>query len=347
MRESIEDCQNRLGISREAASIFGQSDVIDLHVDSYIWTRLVGYDIGRVHTPGLLAGRFFRQVDLPRLARVGVGAATWVVTTNPLRQARARRDTLRLNVERLERTLHATGQARVVTSLAQYHQARLDGLHAAFLGVQGGNALGPPYSLDEHIAKKLLRVTLVHLTSSRIGKTSSPLGIGDGLGRDGQNVIEMLNAHRVLVDLAHIARPAFHQALEVHSRDLPPIVTHTGLCGAHAHWRNLDDAQAKAIADRGGVVGIMYHTPYLKPGLRRGTAGDVARHICHAINVCGKSAVVLGSDWDGAIVTPSDMATCLELPRLVQALLDAKLDADTIRGVLCGNFLRLLREVRP
>lgn len=347
MRESVEQCRSRLGISEQAAVIYCESELVDLHIDSFIWSRLTGYDIAVRHNAGPLSGRFFRQVDLPRLAQVGVAGATWVITTNPLRTASGRRRALCENVQRLEQLLNASGQARVVTTLSEYHRARSEGLHAAFLGVQGGNALGPSYELDSQVAARLLRVTLVHLTSSRIGKTSSPLGFGDALGSDGQHAIESLNANRVLVDLAHISRRAFYQALDVHCHSLPPIVTHTGVCGAHRHWRNLDDAQARAIADRGGLVGIMYHTPYLRTGIRRGSCADVARHIRHAINVCGTDGVALGSDWDGAIVTPADMPTCLEIPRLVQALLDMRLDAQTIRRILAGNFLRLLGEVRP
>ena len=34
--------------------------------------------------------------------------------------------------------------------------------------------------------------------------------------------------------------------------------------------------------------------------------GDaVARHLEHAVNVAGEDHVALGSDWDGAIVTPA------------------------------------------
>ncbi len=54
------------GVSAEAFAIYRNSTVVDLHIDSYIWTRLAGYDLNRWHTPGVLKGRFFRQVDLPR-----------------------------------------------------------------------------------------------------------------------------------------------------------------------------------------------------------------------------------------------------------------------------------------
>lgn len=346
-RETAEQCSKRLRISFEAASLFYDSDVVDLHVDSFIWSRLFGYDIGKYHSAGLAPGHFFRQVDLPRLARVGIGGATWVITTNPWRSAESRRTTLARNVARLGRHLRESGQARVVGTASEYAAARRDGLHAAFVGIQGGNALGPPYAIDSALAKVLLRVTLVHLTNSALGTTSNPLKLPERPKVDTEELVAELNRHRIFVDLAHISRRDFDRVLSFHSRDLPPIVTHTGVCGARDHWRNLTDQQLRAIADRGGIVGIMYHSLYLRRAPRRATTADVVRHVKHALDVCGADAVCLGSDWDGLITTPRDMPTCLELPRLVEAMLRAGIGADVVRKVLGENFLRLLARVRP
>lgn len=346
-RETPEQCSKRLRVSLEAASLFHDSEIVDLHVDSYIWSRVAGYDISRHHTPGPAPGHFFRHVDLPRLALVGIGSATWVITTNPWRNATSRRAVLKLNVERLTKLLHDSGQARVVSTYEDYLAARSSGLHAAFLGVQGGNALGPPYELDPTLAKSLLRVTLVHLTNSALGSTSNPVKLPQRARADTEALVAEMNRHRVLVDLAHISRPDFDRVLAMHSRDVPPIVTHTGVCGARDHWRNLTDEQLRAVADRGGVVGIMYHSLYIREAPRRARAADVVRHIRHALDVCGTDAVCLGSDWDGLITTPSDMPTCLELPRLVEEMLTSGIDADVVRKVLGQNFLRLLQRVRP
>lgn len=346
-RETAEQCSKRLRVSLEAASLFQACEVVDLHVDSFIWSRLVGYDVARYHSAGPVPGHFFRQVDLPRLAQVGVGSATWVVTTNPWRSAASRKETLTRNLARLTALLEDSGQARVVGSFAEYTRARRAGLHAAFLGIQGGNALGPPYGIDATLARALLRVTLVHLTNSALGSTSNPLRLPQQPKRDTEALVAELNHHRVLVDLAHISRRDFDRVLTFHSHDVPPIVTHTGVCGARDHWRNLTDAQLRSIADRGGVVGLMYHSLYLTQAPRRARAADVVRHIRHAVDICGTEAVCLGSDWDGLITTPSDMPTCLELPRLVEEMLGAGMTEDVVRKVLGGNFLRLLAQVRP
>src|SRR5690606_21574820 len=108
----------------------------------------------------------------------------------------------------------------------------------------------------------LHRITLVHLTTSSMGGTSSPAGPDPGLTRRGHELVERCNAARVLVDLAHAGRRTFWQALGAHAVDVPPIVSHTCVASVRPHWRNLDDAQIRAVASRGGVVGIMYQSAF-------------------------------------------------------------------------------------
>lgn len=341
------DNATRLGVSREALALHREADVIDLHVDSFIWRRIFGYDFRRRHA-AFTRGVMMSQFDLPRAREAGVTGSTFVITTNPLGDARDRQAKFFENVSELTALLESPeAQARVVRTAAEYREARAAGLHGAFIGVQGGNALA--YSLDaiDRIAPGLiLRVTILHLTSSRLGATSSPLGSNLGLTSYGKDYVRRLNAHKILVDLAHISRLGFWDAVSAHDKTVPFVVTHTGVSGVFPHWRNLDDDQLRAVADSGGTVGIMYHSEYLGDPMFRGRFETIARHIEHVVNVAGEDHVSLGSDWDGSIVTPRDMQTCLELPRLTQALLDRKWSEQRIRKVLGLNFLRVVEAVR-
>jgi membrane dipeptidase len=115
----------------------------------------------------------------------------------------------------------------------------------------------------------------------------------------------------------------------------------------HPHWRNLDDTQLRAIAATGGVVGIIYQSSFLGDPLLRGRAVSIVDHLQHVIDVIGEDHAALGSDWDGAIFTPRDMPTCLELPRLVALMLARGWSSDRIQKILGGNFLRALAAMRP
>jgi membrane dipeptidase len=124
------------------------------------------------------------------------------------------------------------------------------------------------------------------------------------------------------------------------------LVTHTGVSGAFEHWRNLDDDQLRAIADSGGTVGVMYQSSFLGDPLWSGRVSSIVDHLEHIVDTIGDDHASLGSDWDGAIVPPRDMPTCLELPRLVQLMLDRGWGDERIRKILGGSFLRTVAALR-
>jgi membrane dipeptidase len=134
----------------------------------------------------------------------------------------------------------------------------------------------------------------------------------------------------------------------VHDRSQPLIVTHTGLCGVHRSWRNIDDEQLALVADTGGVVGVMFHGEYLSGHyFSGGPLSAVLDHLAHVVRVAGEDVAAFGSDWDGAIIPPKELRSCVGLPRLVQGLLDRGFRHSTIQKILGGNFLRALRQLRP
>jgi len=339
-----------LEISREAVELYLASDVIDLHVDSFIWQRVFGYDLTRRHGHGLFAASFYSQVDFPRILEAQLSGAIWVITTNPLRGAESRAATFEANLSELRQTFERVPeQFQLVRNLSEYRQARAAGKHAAFIGIQGGNALDvSPEALDRIPDGSVLRVTVVHLSSSDLGVTSSPLGgrRDTGLTGRGREFVRALNAKKIFVDLAHISKRGFWDAVEVHDASQPLIVTHTGVSGVFEHWRNLDDAQLRAIADSGGTIGVMYQSSFLGDPLFGGRAESIARHLEHIVKTVGADHAALGSDWDGAIVPPRDLKTCLELPRLVQILLDRGIAPDDVQKILGKSFLRALAALR-
>lgn len=338
-----------LGISREAAEIHATSEVLDLHLDSFIWQRILGYDLRARHGRGLLGARFYSQCDFPRALEAGLTGATWIITTNPLRTARGRARAFVRNVARL-RELVASEPERfaLVRNVREYRAARAAGKHGAFVGIQGGNALDESLdALDLIPDDVILRITLVHLSSSRLGVTSSPLKLKDGgLTAFGRDYVRRLDEKRIFVDLAHVSRQGFFDAVEAHDPSLPLLVTHTGVNGVYRHWRNLDDDQLRAIADTGGTVGIMFQRSFLGRGKDGDSADAVIAHVEHVVRTVGEDHVSLGSDWDGAIVAPREIATCLELPVLVQRMLDRGFSPDRTRKVLGGNFLRVVEQLR-
>jgi membrane dipeptidase len=142
----------------------------------------------------------------------------------------------------------------------------------------------------------------------------------------------------ILVDLAHASPQTVSEVLAMATR--PVVVSHTGVAGTCPGPRNLTDAQLKAIAANGGVLGI----GYWDAAVCTLGAASIAKAIRHAVNVAGIDHVGLGSDFDGATSTP--FATD-GLAEITQALMDQKFSRDDIAKIMGGNVMRVLRDGLP
>jgi membrane dipeptidase len=336
-----------VGVSREAVELAWSSEVVDLHVESFIPARLYRYDLHARHSYRFpLMGNLFGHLDLPRALGGGLTGAMWSISTNIARRSSRRTDVFAENVAQLKALLEKSPDVTIVTNAREWAAARARGQHAALMVVQGGNAfesraLANPQGL-------ITRVTVVHLSSSVLGATSSPArGKADaGLTDRGREFVRWLDAERIFVDLAHASPRAFWDAVEVHDRDKPLIVTHTGIADVHAMWRNIDGKQVRAVADSGGVVAVMFHHPFLGPRVRDGRA--VIAHLEAAIAAGGEDCAALGSDYDGFILPPADLQDGgVGFYRLVEYMLERRWTETRIRKVLGQNFVQSFARLRP
>ncbi|MEQ1565531.1 MAG: membrane dipeptidase [Myxococcota bacterium] len=338
-----------LGVSREACELLLASDFIDLHCDLEVPVRLIGYRPEVHHGIGSGVRPLIGHTDYPRIREAGLTGVVYDIATNPARPAGNRLITTIRNVEAAIARISAhPDDFEVVTDRAGYDRARAAGKTAMWISLQGGNAVSAdPDVLDGPLGRTLHRITLVHLTISDLGGTSSPLGGDRGLTELGRRVIDRCNANRVLVDLAHTGRRTFWEALEAHASDVPPIVSHTGLDEVRRHWRNVDDRQVRAIVDRGGVVGVMYQSNFLAPVLWSCSRAAIVAHLAHVVERFGEDYAAIGTDYDGMIVPPHDLLDVTHHPLLVQDMLDRGWSPERIGKILGGNYLRVVGQVRP
>ena len=114
-----------------------------------------------------------------------------------------------------------------------------------------------------------------------------------GLSKAGHAAVARMNALGVAVDLSHCGQRTTAEGIEASSK--PVVITHAGCSAVHKHPRNKDDRELRAMADRGGVVGI-YFMPYLVASPTPPTRQHVIEHLDHALKVCGTEHVGIGSD---------------------------------------------------
>ncbi len=101
----------------------------------------------------------------------------------------------------------------------------------------------------------------------------------------------------------------------------------------------------RAVCDTGGTIGMIYQMPFMGPSGKRDVP-TIVDHMQHVVDTFGEDYVSLGSDWDGVILPPRDMPTVLELPIIVQRMLDRGWSDTRIQKILGGNFLRVVGHLR-
>ncbi len=329
--------------SPEARALHERFPAIDFHADSLMWSRWVGYDLHERHEPPLPWAALGGHVDLPRLREGGIGAQFFGLVSLPIGQRSGLARVIDEQIDALETAIaYAPERLAKVRTALELETARAQGKVGALLGIEGGHALEGSLRTLDHFARRGVRyLGLCHFSSNELCFPAYGRGRDDdaGLTPFGRDVVKRCEDLGVIVDLAHINRKGFLEACAMAKR--PPIVSHTGVIGAFQHWRNIDDDQLRAIADKGGVVGVIFCPKFL--------GGDglepVVRHLQHIINVCGEDAPALGSDWDGFIVPTNDLCDAAHLPLLTDALLQAKMPEQTIAKILRTNGLRVLHEI--
>ncbi len=332
--------------------------VADLHADTLLWKRdlLERAKRGHVDVPRLQSGGVALQV-LSAVTKVPQGlnyerndATTdqvrwlalvqlwpWPTWNSPFARARYQAEKLRAAAER------APDQLKLVRSRADLEEflafrARRPQLVASVLGVEGLHALeGRLENLEVLFSDGYRVMGLTHFFDNELGGSAHGVAKG-GLTDFGRAVVETIERKGMIVDLAHASPRLIQDVLAIARR--PVIVSHTGVRGTCDNVRNLSDDQLRAIAAKGGLIGIGYWDKAVCDVSLQG----IVRAILHAVNVVGAQHVALGSDFDGATITPFDTTG---VPQIAQALRDAGLSLEQVAAIMGGNVVRLLRELLP
>ena len=329
--------------SDEARAIHAEHPPIDLHADTLMWSRWTGYDLHKAHEPPLPFAALGGHVDLPRMREGGMSAQFFGLVSLPLAdRMKGMAKVVHEQIDALEQQIaRKPDSLRLVRKAGEIASAVACGAVGALLGIEGAHALEGNLDNVAVFARRGVRyIGLLHFSANEAGYPAYGKGRsdGEGLTRWGHDLVTASEDHGVLVDLSHVNKQGFLDACHVARK--PPIVSHTGVLGAFDHWRNIDDAQLRAVADKGGVVGVIFCPRFV--------GGDglepVIKHLKHIVDVVGEDAPALGSDWDGFIVPTRPLKDPRGLPLLTDAMLAAGFSRSAIGKILHDNVMRVLRD---
>ncbi|WP_172251748.1 dipeptidase [Saccharibacillus deserti] len=166
---------------------------------------------------------------------------------------------------------------------------------------------------------------------------------GGGLTALGRDIVALNNRYRMLTDASHLNERGFWEVLELADH---PIASHSNARALCDHPRNLTDAQARAMFERGAPVHVVYYPEFvrLKGSPETVTIADVIRHIDHFCALGGERHIGFGSDFDGIDATPARLEHAGQTQNLINELLK-HYSEEQVRGFAHGNFTRYVSGI--
>ena len=246
------------------------------------------------------------------------------------------------------------------------HRAKREAKTGVILGWQ--NAVGFGDHLPLVSVYKELGLGVVQLTYN----TATTIGSGcyeshdGGLTDFGHDLVAELNRVGIVIDLSHVGAKTSADAILASKK--PVAYSHCLPAKLKAHPRNKSDEQLRALADKGGFVGVTVFPPFLKRGADS-TIDDYVEAIETVVDVVGEDQVGIGTDFTqgygdeffryithdkgdgrkltefGAVTMPKGFQRIEDFPNLTVALQRHHWPESRIRKVMGENWLRFLGEV--
>jgi membrane dipeptidase len=161
-----------------------------------------------------------------------------------------------------------------------------------------------------------------------------------GLTDTGRTIAREAELRGVVLDAAHLNPVSFDQVMTL-ARG-PVVYSHGGSRALLDAPRNLTDAQAKAIAGSGGVLGVDFYPGHVARDGKAGTIDDVIAHLDHWAGLVGADHIGFGGDFDGIPSTLEGVETAAVYPVLLEKLSERGFSTAEVEQVAWRNWARVL-----
>ena len=180
----------------------------------------------------------------------------------------------------------------MVRNAADILKAKREKKLGVILGTQDTAMVGP--ELDRLAQMKKDGVLTVQLTynNRNLAGDGALEPANAGPSKLGRATIERIETEKLLLDLSHGGARTMAEAAAHAKR--PLVISHTASRALTDHPRNTSDETIKAVADKGGVVGV-YFMPFLTLDSKP-KGDDLLHHVEHVANVAGEDHVGIGTD---------------------------------------------------
>lgn len=261
----------------------------------------------------------------------------------------------------------AKNQLLLATTAKDVEKAKKTGKYAAILGFQNTKMIEEDIGLLQVFYNLGVRILQLTYNFRNFVGDGCNERTDAGLSRFGVQVVEEMNRLHMLIDLSHVGPVTTNEAIDISKN--PVAFTHACPRSITDSVRNKTDEQIKALAEKGGVMGICAWSPicYTKYGVRP-TVDDFMTHVDYVVNLVGVEHVGIGLDLNATrtkeyfdsfkskypeIVGPfifetyrtKDLDEASLMPNVTRGLVARGYSDQEIFKILGGNFLELFRRV--
>ena len=180
----------------------------------------------------------------------------------------------------------------MVLSGADILKAKREKKFGVVLGTQDTSMVGGDLDRLAKMKKDGIRTVQLTYNNGGLSGDGSLEPRNGGITKLGKATIERIEAEKLLLDLSHGGARTMAEAAAFAKR--PLVISHTGARALADHPRNTADETIKAVADKGGVVGV-YIMPFLTLDSHP-KGSDLLDHIEHVARIAGEDHVGIGSD---------------------------------------------------
>ena len=244
----------------------------------------------------------------------------------------------------LEENPDWVAQAR---SLADIHANERAGKVSAILTMEDGRSVDGSMEKLERYYDAGVRV--IGLTWNQANCFGSPNSrdsavMQQGLTAFGKDAIVRMNELGMGIDVSHLSDGGFWDV--AHLTKKPFFATHSNCRSLNPHPRSMTDEMIRALADKGGVMGVNFCPSFLigDTDNERMTSDMLIAHLRHMIRVGGEDCAAIGTDFDG-MGGDLEIASADQMPQLFVALEKAGFTPREIEKIAFGNAERVIAEV--
>ena len=260
----------------------------------------------------------------------------------------------------LEEIDETPNRFRICRSVAEAVSARETGQVGIFLSLEGADPLQNDLRLLRIFYELGVRgLGLVWSRRNYVGDgavfKSVREGHKGGLTAFGVDLIEKAESLGMFIDVSHINDEGFWDAMDATKK--PVIASHSNCRSLAGSMRNLTDDQIKALAHKGGVIGMNALNAFIRNNETETTVAHLLDHVDHIVNIAGIEHVGIGFDlcdsFKNYLSLEAPLETCdvikshAELGEFTAGLIDRGYSDDDILLVLGGNFMRIFTAILP